>query len=80
MTFDYLNLVTVTVTCWYRSSGLIRFFNQSRLLYSRLIKALRIALRLSLHRTIGPISAQSIKVLGAVLIIQLAHYRILGAV
>ena len=54
------------------------------LLRSRLIKALRtalhLALRLSLHRTVGSVSVQSIEALGAVLIVQLAHYRIPGAV
>ena len=54
------------------------------LLRSRLIKALRtalhLALRLSLHYTVGSVSMQSIKALGAVLIMQLAHYRIPRAV
>ena len=54
------------------------------LLRSSLIKALRtalhLALRLSLHYTVGSVSVQSIKVLGAVLIVQLAHHQIPGAV
>ena len=45
----------------------------------RLIKALRLALRLALHRTIGSVSVQSIEALGAVLIVQL-HRRIPEAV
>ena len=52
---------------------MIRFFDQSRLLrsrsidqgslYSRSIEALRLALRLALHRTVGSISVQLIKAL-----------------
>ena len=46
------------------------------LLRSRLIKALRtalhLALRLSLHCTVGSVSVQSIEALGAVLIVQLS--------
>jgi hypothetical protein len=69
---------------------LIRFFDQSRLLRSRSIdqgsravvrqKALCIALHLALHRTIGSVSVQSIEALSAVLIVQLVHRRIPGAV
>ena len=54
------------------------------LLRSRLIKALctalHLALRLSLHRIVGSVSVQSIEALGAVLITQLVHHRIPGAV
>ena len=70
-TVDCFNLVTVT--CWYQGSGLIYFFDQSRLLrsrsidqgslYSRSIEALRLALRLALHRTVGSVSVQSIEAL-----------------
>ena len=70
-TVDCFN--SVTVTCWYQGSGLIRFFDQSRVLrsrsinqgslYSHSIEALRLALRLALHRTVGSISVQSIKAL-----------------
>jgi len=54
------------------------------LLRSRLIKALRtalhLALRLSLHRTVGSVSVQSIEVLGAVLIVQPASSNSRGGV
>jgi hypothetical protein len=63
----------VMVTCWYRGSGLIGFFDQLRLLCSRLIKALRTALRTALHRAIGSVSVQLIKALG------IRSYRAAGA-
>ena len=39
------------------------------LLRSRLIKTLRTALHLALHRTVGSVSVQPIEALGAVLIV-----------
>ena len=59
---------------------MIRFFDQSRLLYSRLIKALRLALCLALHYITGFVSMQLIEAFDAVLIVQLVHRRILRAV
>ena len=67
---------------------MIRPFDQSQLLCSRSIKALRTALHLALylalhlvlHRTIGSVSVKSIEALGAVLVVQLVRRRIPGAV
>ena len=60
--------------------ALVQSFDRPRPSCSRSIKALRLALCLALHRIIGFVSVQLIEALGAVLIMQLAYHRILGAV